>query len=352
MTNTPTAAKGRKDGAESILKLNNVSKYFPITGGILRREVGRVYAVNNVSLAVKKGETLGIVGESGCGKSTLARTILRLYEPSGGEVIFKGQDLTKLDKKGLKATRRDMQMIFQDPYASLNPRMSVGAILEEPFVLHKIGTKESRQKKIAELLTQVGLRPDAIHRYPHEFSGGQRQRIGIARALALNPDVIICDEAVSALDVSVQSQVLNLLVRLQREFELTYLFISHDLTVVKYISDRIAVMYLGRVVELATSDDLYGSPRHPYTQALLTAVPIPDPSRKDESDMLEGDVPSPSNPPSGCHFHTRCKYATAHCKKVAPELKTEPGRATQVACHLRDPDSPMYTTEDQPTPGT
>ncbi|MEO1271248.1 MAG: dipeptide ABC transporter ATP-binding protein [Myxococcota bacterium] len=335
-----------------ILTLRGVSKYFPIHGGVFRREVGRVYAVNKVSLAVKKGETLGIVGESGCGKSTLARTILRLYEPSDGEVLFKGKDMVKLNRSELKAMRRDMQMIFQDPYASLNPRMSVGAILEEPFVLHKIGTKAERQAKIAQLLQQVGLRPDAIHRYPHEFSGGQRQRIGIARALALNPDVIICDEAVSALDVSVQSQVLNLLVRLQRELGLTYLFISHDLTVVKYISDRIAVMYLGRVVELATSDDLYRSPSHPYTQALLTAVPIPDPSRKDESDMLEGDVPSPSNPPSGCHFHTRCKFATEHCTKVAPELKPLSNRPEQwAACHLRDPDSPMYSPEDQPHAG-
>ncbi|MEL6182749.1 MAG: oligopeptide/dipeptide ABC transporter ATP-binding protein, partial [Myxococcota bacterium] len=286
-----------------ILTLRGVSKYFPIHGGVFRREVGRVYAVNKVSLAVKKGETLGIVGESGCGKSTLARTILRLYEPSDGEVLFKGKDMVKLNRSELKAMRRDMQMIFQDPYASLNPRMSVGAILEEPFVLHKIGTKAERQAKIAQLLQQVGLRPDAIHRYPHEFSGGQRQRIGIARALALNPDVIICDEAVSALDVSVQSQVLNLLVRLQRELGLTYLFISHDLTVVKYISDRIAVMYLGRVVELATSDDLYRSPSHPYTQALLTAVPIPDPSRKDESGIRSADCLGWAHRPQACRFH-------------------------------------------------
>ena len=321
--------------SEPILELKNVSKYFPILGGIFQRERGRVYAVSDVSFKVNKGETLGIVGESGCGKSTLARVVVRLYDPSSGQMLFKGKDITKMDKATTMATHRDMQMIFQDPFASLNPRMSVANILEEPFILHKIGSPTERREKVARLLERVGLQPDAALRYPHEFAGGQRQRIGIARALALEPDVIICDEAVSALDVSIQSQVLNLLVDLQRDMNLTYLFISHDLTVVKYISDRIAVMYLGKVVELADKNDIYASPQHPYTQALLESIPHPDPSHAEIKSPLEGDVPSPRNPPSGCYFHTRCPHVTDLCRQVAPKLQpTIKNPEHRVSCHL------------------
>ncbi|MEE2788306.1 MAG: dipeptide ABC transporter ATP-binding protein [Myxococcota bacterium] len=327
----------------ALLDVRNLSKYFPIHGGILKREVGRVYAVDNVSFQLNEGETLGVVGESGCGKSTLARSIIRLYEPSAGTVTFDGQDFTALEANDLKNARRSMQMIFQDPYASLNPRMSVGKILEEPFLLHGIGNQIERRRKIEELLNLVGLRPDAVHRYPHEFSGGQRQRIGIARALALDPKLVICDEAVSALDVSIQAQVLNLLVELQERLGLTYLFISHDLSVIKFISDRVAVMYLGRIVELASSDTLFEGPKHPYTQALLASLPVPDPSHTPSEEMLEGDVPSPSSPPSGCYFHTRCRYVTDECKTTPPRLIPMPDDPRhQVACHLTDPNSQSY----------
>ena len=319
-----------------IIEVQNLSKFFPIQAGIFRRTVGQVRAVDDVSFAVRKGETLGIVGESGCGKSTLARTIVRLYEPTGGEVLFKGENFTRLGPAELRAARRDMQMIFQDPYSSLNPRMPVGRIIEEPLLLHGVGTPAERQKKVGSLLERVGLRSDVVNRYPHEFSGGQRQRICIARALALDPEVIICDEAVSALDVSVQSQVLNLLVDLQRDLGLTYLFISHDLAVVKYISDRVAVMYLGRIVELADSDKLYGSPQHPYTRALLGAVPQPDPHRRSDPEILEGDVPSPSNPPPGCYFNPRCKFVTDKCREVAPTLADIDGAGHFASCHLLD----------------
>jgi len=338
----------------ALLELDKVSKYFPVNGGVFKREVGRVHAVSQVSLTVAKGETLGIVGESGCGKSTLARTIIRLYDPTGGRIRFQGKDITEVGRSELKSIRRSMQMIFQDPFASLNPRMPIGAILEEPFKLHGIGTPAERKEKVLGLLEKVGLRPDAVYRYPHEFSGGQRQRVGIARAIALQPELVICDEAVSALDVSIQSQVLNLLVDLQRELQLTYVFISHDLAVVKYISDRIAVMYLGKVVELATSEALFQTPKHPYTQALLESLPVPDPHRRTPEVVLEGDVPSPRNPPSGCYFHTRCPHATDLCRREAPELVTiadEPDR--QAACHLLDEskaaDMGVIPTTDEPT---
>jgi oligopeptide/dipeptide ABC transporter ATP-binding protein len=320
-----------------ILELQNLTKYFPVMGGILRREVGRVYAVNDVTLSVNKGETVGIVGESGCGKSTLGRALIRLYEPSSGKVIFDGQDFTALNKKELKAQRKRIQMIFQDPYASLNPRMSIEKILSEPYDLHNIGTVDERRVWVRELLEIVGLPAESSQRYPHEFSGGQRQRVGIARALALKPDVIICDEAVSALDVSIQSQVLNLLVKLQKERGLTYLFISHDLSVVKYISDRVVVMYLGKVVESASSDSLYATPTHPYTQALLQSLPVPDPRQRKAFVPLQGDVPSPSNPPSGCYFHPRCPHVMDRCKSEAPLLQiVSKEKDHQVACHLID----------------
>lgn len=320
-----------------ILELQNLTKYFPVMGGIFRREVGRVYAVNDVSLSVHKGETIGIVGESGCGKSTLGRALIRLYEPSSGKVIFDGEDFTALSQKELKAQRKRIQMIFQDPYASLNPRMSIEKILSEPYELHNVGTVEERRVWIRELLEIVGLPAESAQRYPHEFSGGQRQRVGIARALALKPDVIICDEAVSALDVSIQSQVLNLLVQLQKERGLTYLFISHDLSVVKYISDRVVVMYLGKVVETARSEALYSNPTHPYTQALLQSLPVPDPRQRKAFVPLQGDVPSPRNPPSGCYFHPRCPHAVERCKSEAPLLQiVSAEKEHQVACHLLD----------------
>ena len=324
-----------------ILELKNLTKYFPVMGGVFRREVGRVYAVNDVSLAVHKGETIGIVGESGCGKSTLGRALIRLYEPSSGTVIFDGLDFTALSKKELKAQRKRIQMIFQDPYASLNPRMSIEKILSEPYELHHVGTVEERRVWVRELLEIVGLPAEAAQRYPHEFSGGQRQRVGIARALALKPEVIICDEAVSALDVSIQSQVLNLLVKLQRERGLTYLFISHDLSVVKYISDRVVVMYLGKVVETATAEALYDNPSHPYTQALLQSLPVPDPRKRKEFVPLQGDVPSPRNPPSGCFFHPRCPQAMSRCKTESPLLQlVNKDKEHQVACHLLDEEMP------------
>ena len=320
-----------------ILEIKNLTKYFPVMGGVFRREVGRVYAVNDVSLSVNKGETIGIVGESGCGKSTLGRALIRLYEPSSGTVIFDGQDFTALSKKELKAQRKRIQMIFQDPYASLNPRMSIEKILTEPFELHQVGTPAERREWVQELLEIVGLPAEAAQRYPHEFSGGQRQRVGIARALALRPDVIICDEAVSALDVSIQSQVLNLLVQLQKERGLTYLFISHDLSVVKYISDRVVVMYLGKVVETADADALYENPSHPYTQALLQSLPVPDPRKRKEFVPLQGDVPSPRNPPSGCFFHPRCPRVMERCKTEPPLLQiVNKEKEHQVACHLLD----------------
>lgn len=304
-----------------LLEVKNLTKAFPIKGGILGRTVGQVRAVNSVSLNIERGETLGLVGESGCGKSTLGRAILRLHEPSSGQVLFDGQDVTAMNRHDLKAMRRKMQMIFQDPYASLNPRMTVGKILAEPMVIHHLAKTEGDQlRRIYKLLDLVQLPRDAVNKYPHEFSGGQRQRICIARALAVEPEFIVCDEPVSALDVSVQAQIINLLMDLQRELKLTYLFIAHDLKVVEFISKRVAVMYLGNVIECAPSDKLYGHPTHPYTRALISAIPIPDPSRKSERIILHGELPSPMNPPEGCHFHPRCPRAQAVCKVNYPEV--------------------------------
>jgi oligopeptide transport system ATP-binding protein len=320
---------------EPLLRVSNLKKHFPVKGGLLSRDVGQVYAVDGVSFAVNRGETLGLVGESGCGKSTTGRCVLRLIEPSSGEIVFDGQNVLGLGGHDLRAMRRNMQLIFQDPFASLNPRMTVGAILGEAFIIHKLASSAGeRDDRVASLLIKVGLKAEHMRRYPHEFSGGQRQRIAIARALAVEPKLLVCDEPVSALDVSIQAQVINLLEDLQSELRLTYLFVAHDLSVVEHISDRVAVMYLGRIVELAKARDLYRNPQHPYTQALLSAVPVPDPKVKRNRIRLQGDVPSPMNPPKGCHFHTRCHLAEPRCKESAPVLK-EGSDGHFVACHLR-----------------
>ena len=320
---------------EKLLAVRDLRKHFAIKGGILSRTIDKVHAVDGVSFDIGKGETLGLVGESGCGKSTTGRCILRLIEPSSGEVWFKGADVTRMDGEALRALRRDMQIIFQDPYASLNPRLKVGAIIGEALTIHKLASSpRALEERVVQLLERVGLQADHIHRFPHEFSGGQRQRIGIARALAVDPKLIVCDEPVSALDVSIQAQVINLLEDLQDEFGLTYLFIAHDLSVVEHISTRVAVMYLGRVVEIAPSRYLYDNPLHPYTEALLSAVPIPDPTVKRTRIMLQGDVPNPIRPPSGCHFHTRCPIAKPDCAQRVPELReSNPGH--WVSCHYR-----------------
>ncbi|EIT84661.1 oligopeptide/dipeptide ABC transporter ATPase [Fictibacillus macauensis ZFHKF-1] len=318
---------------EPLVKVENLKKHFPIKGGVLGSTVGQVKAVDGVSFTIKKGETLGLVGESGCGKSTTGRMLLRLLEPSEGKVYFEGKDILSLSSSEMRKMRRDMQMVFQDPYASLNPRHTVEKILEEPLIVHGMRNRQERKKRVKELLEVVGLSSYHAGRYPHQFSGGQRQRIGIARALAVNPKLIIADEPVSALDVSIQSQVLNLLQDLQKEFDLTYLFIAHDLGVVRHISDRVGVMYLGNIVELSTSEELYDEPLHPYTQALLSAVPIPDVDVKRERIILKGDVPSPSNPPKGCAFHTRCPQAMERCGSERPAFQ-EMKDGHYVACHL------------------
>ena len=317
-----------------LLEVKHLKKYFPIKGGVFSKTIGYVYAVDDVNFTIAKGETLGLVGESGCGKSTTGRSILRLIEPTDGEVYFEGQDVIKLEKGSMRALRREMQIIFQDPYASLNPRMTIGSIIGEPLEIHKIARGSEKEERVASLLQKVGLRAEDMRKYPHEFSGGQRQRIGIARALALNPKLIVCDEPVSALDVSIQAQVINLLGDLQVEFGLSYLFIAHNLNVVEHISNRVAVMYLGQIVELASDAELYNNPQHPYTEALLSAVPIPDPTVKKKRIILEGDVPSPINPPKGCHFHTRCMYKEKICEEVEPEFK-DIGGGHWVACHFR-----------------
>ncbi|HMA80346.1 MAG TPA: dipeptide ABC transporter ATP-binding protein [Candidatus Binatia bacterium] len=320
----------------SLLEIRDLKKHFPVGDGFLSRNKGSVKAVDGVTLSVNEGETLGLVGESGCGKSTLGRAILRLIEPTGGEVVFEGKNLLALSGRELREMRRQMQIIFQDPYASLNPRMRVGDIVGEGLEIHKLAKGKAKRDRVMELLHQVGLRDDHYPRYPHEFSGGQRQRIGIARALAVNPKFIVCDEPVSSLDVSIQAQIINLLQELQEKMHLTYLFISHDLRVVEHISHRVAIMYLGKVVEIASSETIYRDAKHPYTRALLSAVPIPDTKQKKERIVLEGDVPSPVNPPSGCAFHPRCSYREALCSQAEPSLDFD-AAGHGVACHVFGP---------------
>ena len=320
---------------EVILKVENLKKYFPVRRGVFQRQVGQVKAVDDISFSVFKGETLGIVGESGCGKTTAGRTIIRLYEPTDGRVYYYGKDITQVEGSSLRELRQKMQMIFQDPYASLNPRMKVENIVGEPLKVQGFGSNVERRERIAELLSMVGLNPRVMNRYPHEFSGGQRQRIGIARALTLNPDLVICDEPISALDVSIQAQVINLLQDLQEEIGLTYIFIAHDLSMVRHISDRVIVMYLGKIVELTNQKQLFDNPLHPYTKALLSAIPVPDPDVEATRQRisLEGRLPSPANPPKGCNFNTRCPLADTICKDIEPEL-IEVEAEHFVSCHL------------------
>lgn len=305
-----------------LLKVENLTKSFPIYGGLFSREVASVKAVQGISFELNKGETLGLVGESGCGKSTLGRCLIRLHDTTSGKISYNGKDITHIQGEELRDMRKKMQIIFQDPFASLNPRMTIGAILEEPLIIHNLyNSAKDRQDRIYELIDLVGLRREHLNRYPHEFSGGQRQRVGIARALAVNPELIVCDEPVSALDVSIQAQVINLLMELQQKLGLTYIFIAHDLKVVEHVSTKVAVMYLGKIVEMAEAEELYRNPKHPYTKALMSAIPVPDPRRRDERIILTGDVPSPINPPTGCHFHPRCPMAIEDCKTIVPPLE-------------------------------
>jgi len=333
-------SQANNNSREALIRVTNLKKHFPIRRGVFRRQVGAVQAVDGISFDIYKGETLGLVGESGCGKSTAGRTILQLLSPTDGQVDFGDEDLTALKRGDLRRKRRHMQMIFQDPYASLNPRMQVGTIIGEPLQIHNIGNAASRKERVQELLSVVGLNPYFVKRYPHEFSGGQRQRIGIARALATNPSFIVADEPISALDVSIQAQVVNLLDDLKAELGLTYLFIAHDLSMVRDISDRVAVMYLGRIVEMGERDEVYDHPLHPYTQALLSAIPIPDPDKEATRKriILEGDVPSPANPPVGCRFNPRCSYATDICRQEDPEFRNlgTDTKMHMVACHHAD----------------
>jgi oligopeptide/dipeptide ABC transporter ATP-binding protein len=338
MTPTETQLRpAQTDNSQPLIEVNELTKYFPLRGGLFGRVKQYVKAVDGVSFTLNHGRTLGLVGESGCGKSTLGRAILYLQPPTSGQVRLEGQRIDKLDRAGLMAARRDMQIIFQDPYASLSPRRTVAQIVREPLDVQRIGTAAERRERVESLLNIVGMRQNALNRYPHEFSGGQRQRIGIARALALNPKFIVADEPVSALDVSVQSQVLNLIDKLKADRDISFLFISHDLAVIQHVSDDVAVMYLGKIVEQASARDIYANPQHPYTRALLSAIPVPDPARKAQRIVLEGDVPSPLNPPAGCPFHTRCPVAVSRCAAEVPEFKHHTGSANhQVACHLVD----------------
>ncbi|MGC5309331.1 ABC transporter ATP-binding protein [Micromonospora zamorensis] len=335
--------------SENILEVNDLVKHYPVTQGVVfKKTVGQVKAVDGVSFGLRAGETLGVVGESGCGKSTLARVLMNLEKPTAGNVLYKGQDISKLSGGALRRLRRQIQLVMQDPYTSLNPRMTVGDLLGEPFEIHpEVAPKGSRRAKVRELLDLVGLNPEHINRYPHQFSGGQRQRIGIARALALRPEIIVCDEPVSALDVSIQAQVMNLLEQLQGEFGLSYVFIAHDLSVVRHLSDRVAVMYLGKIVEIGTEDEIYERPTHPYTQALLSAVPVPDPTQRNNKTIirLTGDVPSPISPPSGCRFRTRCWKAQDVCAEQVPLLEIRQGSDHPSACHFAEQRQVVATHE-------